>query len=377
MQPGPSGAAIPTLGRYAPLLALAPDRKPGLYIETIRWWASIQTLVDRDSQGIASVRRDARNDIKAHRLFHTLAQARLASIGLHLGAAAELEPAKAGGPGDVILRIGGREVFLEIVTFGPDETVEFEDMHHHAHSAHLLQLCGTRDIFWEGDVPGFLNKHDETVWYAHTEAAAAECAATGEHVEVGGKDGTCLVVRPGKPPAGARTLGPYLESNDGIRLAKIISRKGVQTRGVGVAWVWVEDRGGIHPLSPFAGMDLSAKIDAMADVARPVLAEHHHLAGIAWSSAQQYRSLPPDQQAENPVGAAVQRCLPFDHFRESLIIHRRLILPDQIRQIVRLCDAEAHWLDWALGRLGISDGYRSLLSEPRGASSSRLWTPPS
>jgi hypothetical protein len=138
-----------------------------------------------------------------------------------------------------------------------------------------------------------------------------------------------------------------------------------------------EDRGGIHPLSAFAGMNLSARIDALANLARPVLSEHTHLAGVTWSSAQQHRSVPPDRQVENPSGIALQRRLPVDHLRQSIIIHRRLILPDQIRQIVRLCDAESRWLDWALGQLGISGGYSSLLTRSVDVPQPRLWTPQS
>ena len=122
--PGQTGAPISILGRYAPLLALTPARRPALYIESIRWWASIQTLIEADVGGLTAVRRDARSDLSTHRLVHTLTQARLASIGMCTGAEVVLEPGKSGGPGDLLLRWAGQEVFLEVVTFGPDENNE-------------------------------------------------------------------------------------------------------------------------------------------------------------------------------------------------------------------------------------------------------------
>src|ERR1700722_12317813 len=46
IEPGPDGAAIPILGSYAPLLAWAPAQRPRRYVESIRWWASLQILVE-------------------------------------------------------------------------------------------------------------------------------------------------------------------------------------------------------------------------------------------------------------------------------------------------------------------------------------------
>jgi hypothetical protein len=127
IEPGPAGAPVSILGRYAPLLALTPARRPALFMESIRWWASIQTLVEAAVVGLAAVRRDARGDLSTHRLVHTLTQTRLASIGMYTGAEVVLEPGKSGGPGDLLLRWAGQEVFLEVVTFGPDENTETEE----------------------------------------------------------------------------------------------------------------------------------------------------------------------------------------------------------------------------------------------------------
>jgi hypothetical protein len=103
MQPeGPRGPRIPQLAAASPVLALAPARRAGAYIETIRWWASLQILLEEAVPGYQSVRRDTRNNVTAHRLLHTLAQARLAALGLYQRADVVVEPGKAGGPGDVL-----------------------------------------------------------------------------------------------------------------------------------------------------------------------------------------------------------------------------------------------------------------------------------
>lgn len=375
IEPSPAGVPVWILGRFAPLLALAPARRPGLFIESIRWWASIQTLADTAVDGLVAVRRDVRNDLTTHRLVHTLTQARLASIGKYLGATVALEPGKAGGPSDVLLRWPGHDVFFEVVTFGPDENNDFEDKHHHRHFLHLLALKPAEPVHWEGDIPGFLNRADEAAWIKATTAAVTRCAQTGEPVEIPGRDGTCLVVRPGDAPPGTSTTGPYVESDDGTRLARIVDRKAAQARGAGNAWIWVEDFGGVHPLSAFTGMPIGAKLAALTDLAAPILAERSHLAGITWSAAQWCSPVLPDGQSQTLSGAALQRALPIDRVRQSVILNRNLILPGQTARVVQLCDAEPRWLDWALGQLGIPGGVNAVLThQPRGRST-QLWVP--
>ena len=375
IEPGPDGAPVWILGRFAPLLALTPARQPALYIESIRWWASIQTLINASVDGLGAVRRDVRRDLSTHRLMHTLTQARLASIGQYLGASTALEPGKSGGPGDVLLRWPGHDLFIEVVTFGPNENNEFEDRHHHRHFLHLIRLRPAAPAYWEGDIPGFLNSADEAAWMQATTNAADRCAHTGQQVEIPGRDGACLVVRPGEAPPGTSTRGPYVESDDGTRLARIIDRKGAQTRGAGIAWVWVEDYGGAHPLSAFTRMPVEAKLDALTDLAAPVLAQRPHLAGITWSTAQWCSPVLPDPQAQTLSGTALQLAVPIDRVRQSVILNRRLILPNQTARVVQLCEAEPRWLDWAIAQLGIPGGVDILLTRRPPEASSRLWLP--
>lgn len=373
--PGLAGAAIPTLSGYAPLFAWNEAQRPRRYVESIQWWASIQTLVAAAVEGLVAVRRDARNDLSTHRLVHTLTQARLASIGIYLGADVALEPAKSRGPGDVLIKDRSYDIFLEVVTFGPDENRELQERYQQRHFLHLAGRKAAPSIYWEGDIPGFLNKTEEAAWIKATTDGADRCALTGKPVEIPGRNGTCLVMRPGTAPRGTKTTGPLVESDDGTRLARILDRKGAQTRGAGLAWVWVEDFGGMHPVSTFTGMSTEAKLGALADLAGPVLADRVHLAGVAWSAARWCSPVPSDEQEESLSGIALRRGLPIERVRQSIIVNRRLILPAQTSQMVRICDAEPRWLDWALARLGITGGVGALLNLPSPAVKSRLWIP--
>ena len=375
MQPeGPQGARIRQLGAASPVLALAPGRRAGAYIEVIRWWASLKLLAIEPVSGHQAIRRDARNDITAHRLLHTLAQARLAVMGLHQGSAVAVEPGKAGGPGDVLWRTPHGDIFIEIATFGPDPAREHQETHHDRHWRHLLTLDGGQ-IWWEGYVPGFLNKTDEARWLQETADAATRCRETGEPAEVSGPDGTSLYARPGPQPPGTGTYGPPVSFDFTARLSRILDGKGAQTKDAGVAWIWIEDYGGAHPMNPFTGLPLTAKIPELARLATPALTGRPHVAGVAWTRALQHRNQQPDDQAENNQGLAIQRALPIEHYRQTVITHRQLILPGQTRALAQACRNEPHWLDWALRRLGITGGTASLLHQQPVPRKTTLWTP--
>ena len=377
LRPDPGrGPRIQGLGVSAPILAPTSERRAGFYVETIRWWASLQLLAKNNIQGYAAVRRDVRRDLKLDRLIHTLTQARLAVIGMYLGADVVLEPGTSGGPGDVLLRAANHDVFLEVVTFGPDPSRELDEAHQRRHWMHLVDLSH-ENIHWEGYVPGFLNKADEEKWLKATAEAASRCVRTGHPVEIPGAGGQRLIVKPDPQDPGTGTHGRYLDLDFSAKLADKLDRKGSQTHGAGVAWIWIEDYGGVHPVHPFTRLSLSSKITELSDIVRHALAERSHIAGAVWSKAETRRPpLPPDETEIQERGLAFQRRLPTEHLRRSVIINRSLILPDQTRTLAQICDREPAWLDWALKQLGIEGGVRSLIRQPPQTHPPLLWTPP-
>jgi hypothetical protein len=121
--------------------------------------------------------------------------------------------------------------------------------------------------------------------------------------------------------------------------------------GAGVAWIWVEDYGDLYPYTPFATMPLQDKLAALDALAEPMLAQRLHVSGVVWTRAVRAQA-PIDNDAVDQSGFAVQRGLPGGVVRKTVTVHRRLLLPDQLRIIAPLTSAEQGWLDWALERLG-------------------------
>ncbi|MET9109084.1 hypothetical protein [Streptomyces zhihengii] len=363
------------LGRAAPVLQIMNGAAPGAWVEAVRWWAAYAYLEKSRVPGVASVKRDARRDVTLSRFLHSQTQARLALMGAARGLPVELEPAKAsGGPGDV--RIG--PVFIEVVTLAEDQKSQDYERFRQNVRAHLFTLDRGREIYWEGDLPELLNGDAFEGWKKSTEEAAQQCAASGAAVDVLSNAGRRLTVHPGTAPQGTTLAGNTVETDQGRRLLGKVRGKCAKTAGAGTAWIWVEDHSGLfHFPTPFAGMSLAAKTDALADLLGPLLAEYVHVAGIVVSNAAHRRlPLPPDEDALRPAAQGFRRGLPLDRVRETIVIPRRILLPEQTSLIARMCHAEADALDWALGQLGVPQGVSSLLidsSTPHWVSP--LWTP--
>lgn len=108
-------------------------------------------------------------------------------------------------------------------------------------------------------------------------------------------------MHPGTAPQGTTVTGDTVESDQGRRLLSKVRDKCAKTQGAGTAWIWVEDHSGLfHFPTPFAGMSLAAKTDALAELLGPLLEEYVHVAGIIVSNAAR-RRLPLPRTRTHPV----------------------------------------------------------------------------
>jgi hypothetical protein len=339
---------IAELGARSPLLATNEVRAVVAYVETVRWWVSLALLDGGSIAGLRLVLKQLQSDITAHRFRHSLAQARIAAQGLARGADVVLEPSKAsGGPGDVMVRNGRCEVFIEVVSSLP-----VPDPNEAAYDDHVMRLwMHGADLSWEGEVPGLLDRAQEERWRTAVEAAAAECLATGSPTEVDGNWGR-LTARHRSTATDGTLTGPNVGIDHSGRLARVIDRKAAQTRGAGLAWIWIEDHGGLHQLTPFSAMPIADKLEAFAGLCAPLIADRSHIAGVVWSRSTMSDAALRDE-LRTSLGLAIQRPLPGRQVRQSIIVHRKLILPDQLNLVTRLLDHEPDWLDWALKQLHV------------------------
>jgi hypothetical protein len=152
-----------------------------------------------------------------------------------------------------------------------------------------------------------------------------------------------------------------MESNHGPRLLRDIGVKAAQTRAAGAAWIWLQDNhNALWPMSEFARYPMLRKVSVLAGLARPMFHTHPHLVGVVLTSASMLGIQVDDEDAESSSGYGIRRALPGGRMRESIVLHRALIVPGQIAVVRGLCADEPAWLDEALRLLSVPGGLSSL-----------------
>src|SRR2546423_1777617 len=365
-------AHVVGLGRFSPVFALVEGGRPGQWAEALRWWAALKVLQDAAVPGLGAVRRNTRKDVTLSKTLHTLAQTRLAVLGLHCGATVTLEPDKATGPGDVLLEAGESRVFIEVVTVAEDQIFTGQDEAYENHRRHLFALEFRFDVHWLGDIPGQLSRNDAAKWKPGTDEAAARCIESLCEVAFDQPGGGVLRVRPGKAPMGTTLTGPMVERDQGERLMGKLEKRAAQSQGAGKAWSWVRAHGAFFPHTGFSRLPLGEKVAELAALVAPLLDAYAHLAGIVYTNASRRTvPLPTPQTERQRDGLGLVRGIPLDRVRQTVILNPRIVQPGPTGLVERMVDNEPAWLDWALGRFGYPGGLSSLLAPVP----ARLWTP--
>lgn len=352
---------VPEARVLSPVLTLSDPAEQ--FATLLRIWAVARLGQARRSgvQGVERVRHHLRADVRSSRFLHSLTQLELAGAGLHVGAEVELEPPKAGGPGDVLLRAGDTQAFLEVVTLSTDAAFLRQERALAGHQSHVRALQVKLGVSFDGDLPGILDELDAQAWRDRVTAAAGESAASGQPVTLQDMHGT-LTVRPDTGGTSQRLSGPLVQIDAARRLVLALERKAEQTRAAAAAWLWLVDHNDVMRLSPFFAASPADKIGQLRALVGDVLDRYPHLGGIVWTRTGRIVTLVPPVDAKQDGGYAIVRSLPGCRVRQSVVLPRRIILPYQTQLVVRLLEREPDWLDGALARLGHPGGLTSLLA---------------
>lgn len=125
--------------------------------------------------------------------------------------------------------------------------------------------------------------------------------------------------------------------------------------------LYVPDRHAGRSRTP-AGV-LAQKVDTLARLLEDVFEEYPHLLGAVVTSYELRFAEPVDDEtAAGPTGAGIRRTLFNGLVRDSIVLHRNLLVPAQFRLLLGLCANEPIWLDEALRRLDVPTGLDSLVA---------------
>ncbi|GAA4747875.1 hypothetical protein GCM10023350_35990 [Nocardioides endophyticus] len=341
---------VPTLARLSPVLS--PYGPRAAFCELLRWWASVEFAKSKDVAGLGRLRAELRRDLKVGRLTHAMAQLRLGALAQSLGHQVQFESRVGSWPSDVLIETGAESLAVEIVTLFVER--EFSDQSDAIdENMEFLRSLGSRYlVHWSGEVPGRLNRHEQSAWKELMRAAAELTASTHLPHTITDADRAPLIVTPGPEPVGTELVGPLLEADQGARAVAKIRVKAEQASAAPGAWIWVENHGLFQPFTPFERLPLAEKAMSFSGLVAQLLDDFPDLGGIVLSSAS--RRLPPlpDDRTEVRGRAwAYRRGLPTDRIRESILVRTRSNQPGLLHA---LCSAEGGFLDQALPALGFA-----------------------
>jgi hypothetical protein len=345
-------ALMPELAPFWPSLLKAPA-----YVAALGLWARLRLLTADRVQGVRKLRGSLRANPAREHFRHGTGQARLAVQASLAGARVVLEPPKpGGGPGDLLAVRGGSELFLEFRAIGPDRAFAAYNTSTQTVTTQLRMLESRLKVHWSGQLPD----DPGPTWWQTIEDAAELASVSNAPVEVT-TDGRTLVVKAGPAPVGTSLDGPPLESDQGPRLIRALTSKAIQTVAAGAAWIWLEDDGALWPLAAFARYALAQKVDVLTEALNPLFATYPHLLGVVLTSDTMRLTGPVVPATEQrPRGTGYLRTLPDGQVRESVVVHRALVVPEQYALVCQMCADEPAWLDGALARLGVHGGWASL-----------------
>ncbi|MGW4214995.1 hypothetical protein ACWEIJ_43955 [Lentzea sp. NPDC004789] len=350
-------AQKPDLTRYWPSLRKAPA-----FVAALALWASLQLLTVDRVAGVGKLRANLRDNPVRDEFLHGIGQARLAVQARLAGARVVLEPRKPqGGPGDLLAVRAGSEVFIEFRRIGLDSASTKHHVRTEQMTCYLIHLEQKHSVRWSGVL--LLNLGDD--WQRIVEDAAVRAARDDRSIELT-IDGDTLRVEPDAASVHTTLASPALEVDQQERLVRALMKKAVQTQSAGAAWIWLEDDGALWPMTAFARYPLTQKIRVLADTLGPLFTEHPHVLGVVVTSTEHRMDGPVDPDSEaTEQGAGYLRTLPDGTVRESVVIPRNLVVPEQYALVRQLCADEPSWLDGALPRLGVPGGVNSLLSSQK------------
>lgn len=349
------------LAMFSPSLS-GPDLQWRGFVVLLSLWARLQLLSDDHVAGIGALRKTLRNNPVRIEFRHAIAQARLGCQARLLGAHVTLEPDKPDKrPGDVRVVRGDTDVFFEYRAIDIDKKTRVHASRMDTAALFLLRLGSEYEVTWSGELP--LAPDEE--WQRRVRDASALTAMTGIPTEVA--IGGVLRCTVGDAAAagenGGRLVWPEFDRDQQFRLLSALAKKAEQTEAAGAAWIWFEDAGAVWPRTPFAAAPISEKVDTLVDVLDDLFHSHPHVVGVVLTSGDAEPVRQGETSVDHPRGAGFVRQLPTGQLRESVIVHRTLVVPGQLELVRRLCAAEPSWLDEALVRLG-ADPIHLLLKTP-------------
>jgi hypothetical protein len=309
---------------------------------------------------LRQVRRELAGDSREEKLISTRLQLEVAALALAQGLVpVTFEPAVGDGPrqADVALAVGGQPVIVETVAVLADQRSREAYVFWDAISARIHMATGAFEVRVSGQVGKELSRLDQDELIAQLTDASRDVLADRRARTVELPQFATTLHLTTDASTLATLQGPMMEMDLTRRMMGRIAEKAEQTTGAERAWIRVDARDAVRNSTPWGNGLLQEHVQALELMARSVLEDSPHVAGVVISTGTLFEIHDRDDElTQSTWGSYGVRCRlhPWRR-RETLVIP---VFEDQstraeARAWAELYAAEPGWLEAALARQGL------------------------
>ena len=312
-----------------------------------------------DLEGMATVRRDLKRDLRKQRRLHTRVVLSVAALAMQSGYQVALEKRLAAdlAPTDVVITLpSGQALVAEAFAVMTDQVMRQGMDYTDGLMQQIGRICWGNGVELDGHLEALLTDEATTEWLAEVAEAATLVGNDGAARVIAHPAGRVTVRSSADAAAsGASFTGPIVTGKGSDRLGSILRRKAGQAAASGATWLCAEVFDGLWQFTQWAGWSLPAKGEAIASEVRQALLDIPGIVGVVLSCgpAMAQGDFVAESARLGGGGFVLRRVFAPFRVRETVILPLRAGHDWDSVAWTQLYDREPEWLDWALGKVNL------------------------
>ena len=305
--------------------------------------------------GMGRIRKILLNDPREEPLLHVRLQL---EVGAHAvmashGVGFERRSKRESWPADVVIELDKEIIAVETAIILLDEPTR----DHHDATDRLFEGLRRVEIRSDVDIAGEFERKLDGVeidrLVSEVERQALDVQRDGLARTIQSLGAMLTVARTGTGNHVGRQ-GPVHRFLVWHRTERILQRKAEQSAGASSVWLRVDAQDGLWQFTPWANMELLAKLGALVDPVRSALDPYPHVKGLVLTSgAVHAQGVFHDESVREGNCFGLRRLIEPLRVRETMIITLDQEALSSAEMWHHLYDEEPEWLDWALERKGL------------------------
>lgn len=288
---------------------------------------------------------------------HGMIQLELAGFAAKYGYDCEFEPTlSTGKKGDISVYTRSGEIFFETVMIGNGDPFTKAELFYDQMNRFLYNVSMKYGFSIEGELKTYPNNNQQInviLKQLFSIINLMNFPRIGDS-HIIRNEFVNLRITKSETPKLPNLTGIRIKTDSWHRLERCIYDKGRQSTGAQNVWLRLDEGSGMWILTPWANMSLEEKMKLIAPQIKEALKPFKHVSGIIISNGSGINANPEDNLSiVKDEKIAIRRALPYNNFRETIIICRDKSRRNTAQEIGRWYLEEPYWQDWAVDKLKI------------------------